>query len=58
LPAQSAVTRLREFGCSRVVLHRRWMPDGPVENIIAALRADSLPVLWESDESVVFSLFP
>lgn len=58
LPDQSALTHLRGYGCSRVVLHRKWVADGSVENTIAALRTAGLPVLWESEESVVFSLFP
>jgi hypothetical protein len=58
LADKSAVTRLREFGCSRVVIHHRWVTDSQVESIIAAARANGLPVLWESEESVVFSLQP
>ena len=56
LPSESAVTNLREQGFSRVVLHRRWLPDNRIDQVIGSLRAAGLPVLWESGESVVFSL--
>ena len=53
LPAESEVQSLRDQGCSRVVIHRNW---APLERTIAVLRDRGLPVLWESKESVVFSL--
>jgi hypothetical protein len=53
LPAESALQSLRDHGCSRVVVHRNWAPR---ESTIAVLRDRGLPVLWESKESVVFSL--
>ena len=58
LPAPSAVIQLRSYGCSRVVFHRKWAPGETLENTVEALRAAGLPVLWESEESVVFSLSP
>ena len=58
LPEPSAVMHLRDYGCSRVVLHRQWVADRRVENTIAALRGAGLPMLWESEESVIFSLTP
>lgn len=56
LPAESAIMNLRGYGFSRVVLHRQWLPDNRIDNVIASLRAAGLPVVWESQESVVFSL--
>ena len=58
LPAPSAVIQLRSYGCSRVVFHRKWAPGETLENTVEALRAAGLPVLWESEESVIFSLSP
>ena len=56
LPDQAAVDHLRRFGCSRVVVHRRWMGGGRMDAKIAAMREAGLPLLWESDEAVVFAL--
>ena len=56
LPAQSAVTNLRGYGCSRIVIHRKWRPEDSMEKTVAGLRATGLPVLWESEESIMFSL--
>jgi len=53
LPAESAVQSLRDQGCTRVVIHRNWAPR---ESTIAVLRNRGLPVVWESKESVIFSL--
>lgn len=56
LPDPGAVDHLRRLGCSRVVVHRTWMPGGRMDAKIAAMRQAGLPVLWESDEAVVFAL--
>jgi hypothetical protein len=56
LPDPAAVEHLRGYGVSRVVVHRTWTNDGEGEAKIAAMRWARLPVLWESDEAVVFGL--
>jgi hypothetical protein len=56
LPEHSAVLKLRDHGCSRLVVHRDWEPTTWLDDVIGDLRAQGIPVLWESDESVVFDL--
>ena len=56
LPEASAVDHLRRYGCSRVVVHRTWLPNHRLDGQLAEMRRAGLPVLWESPETVVFSL--
>jgi len=58
LPVNLAVESLRAYGCSRVVFHPNWFSGANLNTTIEAVDAAGLPVLWESKESVVFSLSP
>jgi len=55
LPDPGVAARLRSYGCSRLVVHRTWSGGDALESTVTALRT-YLPVLWESDEAVVFDL--
>ena len=56
LPDPAAVDHLRRYGCSRVVVHRTWLPNHRLDGQLAEMRKAGLPVVWESRETVVFSL--
>lgn len=56
LPSLGAVERLRRNGVTRVVVHRRWIRGVSMDEQIAAMRGAGMPVLWESDEAIVFAL--
>ena len=56
LPDPAAVDHLRRYGCSRVVVHRTWIGGVKMNALIARMRQAGLPVLWRSNEAVVFAL--
>ncbi|HTK28158.1 MAG TPA: hypothetical protein VL309_01310 [Vicinamibacterales bacterium] len=56
LPDPAAAEHLRKIGCTRVVMHRTWMRGRHIDDMIARMRQAGMPVMWESLETVIFSL--